>query len=117
VNIKAHLRALLMNPEIISLTADKTVYFLHANNAAPPYIEYEIYDEDGEDWAENKEIATSYYIQVDIFSKGDYTELENVIKEKMIDAGFNRSMAADLYEKDTGLYHKAMRFIFTTKTN
>lgn len=104
-----------MDAEIINLTADKDVYFLHANSANPPYLEYEIIDEYGEEWAENKEIATNYYIQIDVFSKGDYTELENKIKEKMINAGFTRSTAADLYEKDTGLYHKAMRFIYTTK--
>lgn len=114
MNIKAFLRNILIDPEIINLTADKDVYFLHANNAAPPYIEYEIFDEQGEEWAENKEIATSYYIQVDIFSKTDYTALEEKIKEKLLNAGFERSMAADLYEKDTELYHKAMRFIFTT---
>lgn len=117
MNIKAYLRNILLDPEIVSFTADETVYFLHAKNASPPYIEYEIYDEDGAEWAENEEIATDYYVQVDIFSKEDYAELENKIKEKMMNADFSRSMAADLYEKDTGLYHKAMRFIFTTNNN
>lgn len=115
MNIKAFLRSVLIDPEIVNLTADKTVYFLHANNANAPYVEYEIIDEYGEEFAENKEIATVYLVQVDIFSKGDYTNLENKTKEKMISAGFSRSMAADLYEEDTGLYHKAMRFIYTTE--
>jgi hypothetical protein len=102
-----------MDLEIVNLTADKKVYFLHATNANAPYVEYEIFDEYGVEWAENKEIATNFELQVDIYSKGDYTELENKIKEKLMSAGFVRDMAADLYEEDTELYHKAMRFTYT----
>lgn len=113
VNIKKLLKDTLSNGEILDLTADKKVYFLHANNPTTPYIEYEIFDENGQEWAENKEIATNYYVQVDVFSKGDYTNLENKIKEVMTNAGFNRSTCADLFENDTQLYHKAMRFLVT----
>lgn len=112
-NIKQFVRQVLSDKDITDLTADKKVYFLHATNANTPYIEYEIYDEHGELWAENEEIKTTYYIQVDIFSKSDYTELEEVIKQKMINAGLARTSGADLYEEDTELYHKAMRFVIT----
>lgn len=114
-NIKQYIKQMLSDTEIINLLPNKKVYFLHADSSEvkKPYIEYEIYDENGEEWAENKEIATNYYLQVDIFSLGDYTEIENKVKEKMINQGFKRSMAADLYEEDTGLYHKAMRFLIT----
>ncbi len=119
MNIKKYLKDVLSDAEIINLLPNKRIYFLHANSTSEnplktPYIEYEIFDENGEDYAENKEIATNYYIQIDIFSKGDYTDLENLIKEKMLNAGFERSMCADLYEEDTQFYHKAMRFIFTS---
>ncbi len=113
VNIKKLVKDTLSDTDILNLTADKKVYFLHAENPKPPYVEYEIFDENGEEWAENKEIATNYYVQVDIFSKKDYVDLENKIKEIMINAGFNRSMCADLYENDTQLFHKAMRFFIT----
>lgn len=112
-NIKKYTRDVLSDSAITNLTADKKVYFLHATNPLTPYIEYQMYDENGEEWAENKEIATDYYVQVDIFSKADYTALEDKIREKMASAGFRRSMAADLYEPDTELYHKAMRFVIT----
>ncbi|CUU45471.1 prohead protease [Clostridium beijerinckii] len=117
VNIKKLVKDTLSDAEILNLTADKKVYFLHANNPTSPYIEYEFYDENGEEWAENKEIATNYYVQVDIFSKTDYTNLENKIKEKMTNAGFMRSTSADLYENDTQLFHKAMRFFITLNNN
>lgn len=111
--MKEFLRSVLTDIEILKLTADNDVYFLHAKNANIPYIEYEIVNETGQKWAENKEIATNYMVQVDIFSKGDYTDLEDKIKEKMSNAGFIRDTAADLYEEDTELYHKAMRFTYT----
>ena len=113
MNIKAFLRGILLNEEITNLTFDKDVFFLHANNATSPYVEYEIFDEYGSQWAENKEISTDYYVQVDVFSKGDYTSLEEKIKEKMINAGFIREGVAHLYEEDTGLFHCALRFQIT----
>lgn len=113
-DIKEFVRNSLLDSGIIDLTGDKTVHFLHALDPKCPYIEYEFFDENVSAWEEGNEISTDYYLQVDIFSKSDYTELENAIKEKMKSLGFKRSMAADLYEKDTKLFHKAMRFIFTT---
>lgn len=111
--MKKFLRDVLRDTEILSLTADKDVYFVHATNAKTPYLEYQIIGEYGEAYAENKEVATNYTVQVDIFSVGDYTSLENKVKEKMIKAGFNRANGADLYEQETKLYHKAMRFTYT----
>ena len=113
VNIKQYTMQVLSNTEITNLLADKKVYFLHATAPHTPYLEYEIYDENGEAWAEGKEIATEYYLQVDIFSKDDYSGIEEKVKEKMLNAGFGRSGGADLYEEGTKLYHKAMRFIIT----
>lgn len=116
-NIKQYLNQVLSNNQILNLTADNEIYFLHADTPTTPYVEYEIFDEDGELWEEGKETATNYYVQIDLFSLTDYTELENKIREVMLNASFERSMAADLYEVDTKLYHKAMRFIFTTDIN
>lgn len=116
MNIKAFLRTTLLDLSITNLTGDKTVHFLHATAPVAPYVEYAIYDEEGALYAEGEEIATDYYAQVDIYSKGDYSAVEEAIKTKMKDAGFARSGGADLYEDDTKFYHKAMRFNFTTNT-
>ena len=112
VNAKQYIRNILLDAEIINLTGDKTVHYIHANNPVAPYVEYLFYDENGAEYEEGQEIETSFYLQVDIFNKGNYTDLENKIKEKLLNAGFERSMAADLYENETQLYHKAMRFTF-----
>lgn len=115
MNIKEYLLDVLKSKEIIDLLPNKKVYFLHAsstkdNPLKKPYLEYEIINEFGCEYSEGNEDFTCYIVQVDIFSTGDYTELESIVKKHMINNGFNRDMAADLYEKDTQLYHCAMRF-------
>lgn len=118
MDIKQYLFKVLNSKEIIDLLPDKRVYFLHATTPNKKlYLEYEIINEYGADYSEGKEDFTTYIVQVDIFSTGDYTELENTVKEIMLKNGFNRDMSADLYEKETGLYHKAMRFKISLPTS
>ncbi len=118
MNIKKYLKDVLSNKEIIDILPDKKVYFLHANNPNKSlYLEYEIINEYGVEYSEGKEDFTTYIVQVDIFSTGDYTQLEIIVKKVMMQNGFERDMAADLYEKETGLYHKAMRFNISLPTS
>ncbi len=111
-NIETYTRTLLMDSSIINLTADKKVYFLHAENPTPLYCEYEFYNEDGGLWEEGKEIGTFYYLQVDIFSLStqNYITLKNSIKKKLTDNGFNRISIVSIWEETTKLNHCAMRF-------
>jgi len=113
INIKQFVRSVLMNLDIINLTADKKVYLIKATNATAPYVTYTFIDEWGAEFAENDEIATNYSIQIDVYSKGDFTELVEKIKEKMKDNDFYRTSVNDFYENDTGLYHCAIRFVYT----
>lgn len=76
------------------------------------YITYFCYNEQGEEWAENEEIATGYSVQVDIWSKTDYTTLVGQVTAAMLAAGFTRASSQDLYESDTKTYHKALRFVY-----
>ena len=117
MDIVEYTKNTLSNMEILNLTGDKKIFFLRAINPTIPYVEFEVIDEYGIFHADNKEIATTYIVQVDIFSKNDYYDLEKAIRKHMNKAEFSRDMAADLYEKDTGLYHKAMRFNITLKAN
>ncbi|KEI02906.1 prohead protease [Clostridium botulinum C/D] len=116
MSIKQLLNKILNDSEIINLLPNKKAFFLRAEAPQNPYLEYEIVNEYGANYEGNKETFTTYVIQVDIFSKGDYTSLEDIVKKKLLSAGFNRDMAADLYEKDTKLFHKAMRFSITLKS-
>ncbi|NKF05302.1 prohead protease [Clostridium gasigenes] len=117
MNIKKYVKQSLEDKLIIDLLADKKVYFLHANAPKIPYLEYEIVGEYGVDWAEGKEIATDYTVQVDVFSNTDYTEIEEEIGKVMINKGFKRIGAVDLWEEQTKLFHKALRFNISRLAN
>lgn len=110
MDIKKHLLNALKNESILTLTGDNRVYFIHASNPKPPYIEYQVVSERGDFFEEGQEKYTKYLVQVDIFSNGNYTELERAVKTALINEGYCRDQAVDLFEEKTKLYHKAMRF-------
>lgn len=78
--------------------------------SSDPYVTYQFYNEYGEAFAEDKEIATTYSVQINIFTKGNFENLYKQILELMTAAGWYRIYATDLYESDTKLFHKVIRF-------
>jgi hypothetical protein len=86
---------------------------LKYSGKATTYITYFLYNEQGEAFAENKEIATSYFIQVDIFTMDDFTDLYNQVLSLMTQSGMYRNYTHELYENDTQLKHKIVRFQYT----
>lgn len=111
INIEKYLKNTLSTNEILNLTADKKVYYIHAKNAKPPYIEYMVLSDTPNFYSENDEKYSEFLIQVDIFSLGDFTEIKENINIAMINNGFIRgTVSQDMYEENTGLYHKALRF-------
>ena len=77
------------------------------------HITFFCYNEFGEVFAENRELVTGYYVQVDLWSDKDYVVLSENIKTAMESAGFKRTSSADSFEKEMKIYHKAMRFKYT----
>lgn len=62
--------------------------------------------------ADDTETQTRYSIQIDVWSKGDYTSLVQQIKDSLSGQGFRRTFENELYESDTKIYHKVIRFNF-----
>jgi hypothetical protein len=83
------------------------------DGAPDTYITFFEYNQTGSLYADDEEQATAHSIQVDIWSKGNYTELVEQVKAKLNELDFKRTSEIDLYEKDTKIYHKAIRFSFT----
>lgn len=118
MNIKKYLKETLENKELLDMLPDGRIFFLHAKNPNKQlYLEYEILDGYGTEYSENKEDFVTHFIQVDIFSTGDYTPVETKVKEKMNQAGFVGGYGPDLYEDDTQLNHKVMRFNISLQTD
>lgn len=56
-------------------------------------------------------------MQIDIWSKGDYTKLVAQVKQLMKDAGFLYSSGREMYEPDTGIYHYAITYRYSVKVS
>lgn len=102
-----------INGDIISALSDLgvPVQFQHYSGDADPYITFFTFLDKPEQHADDRETITGYYVQVDIWSKGDNTRLVGTVHQKMLAAGFRKQNFYDLYEEDLKIYHKAMRFI------
>lgn len=76
------------------------------------YITFHEYLQSGEVFEEDEEAFTGHYVQVDVWSRSDYTTLATNIKTLLIASGFKRLDEADFYEPDMGLYHKGLKFYY-----
>jgi hypothetical protein len=88
------------------------VLFQTYSGTAPTYITFFEYNQFGALHADDEEQETAHFIQVDVWSKGDYTAIVQQAKDLMTAAGFSRSTENELYEPDTKIYHKVLRFSY-----
>ncbi|MHB9949485.1 hypothetical protein CF055_10485 [Clostridium botulinum] len=77
------------------------------------YITFFCYNEQGEGFADDTEIVTGFYTQVDIWSKGNIEKLkEDTVKLLKANGFVKRTIHDGLYEPDTGIFHKVLRFFY-----
>jgi hypothetical protein len=88
------------------------ISFQKYSGASTTYITFFEYDQRGESFADDNEIDTGHYIQLDIWSKSDYSSIVSSVKSAMKAVGFTRLSETDLYEDDTKIYHKGIRFYY-----
>ena len=88
------------------------VSFQKYSGKAKEYITFHEYFGAGESYEDDFEILTGHYIQVDVWSKSDYTKLVNDVRQMLILNGFKRLNEIDLYEEDTDIYHKGLKFLY-----
>ena len=89
------------------------VSFLRYAGKATTYITYQETQEDTSFSADDDLQAYVTYYDFDIYSKGNYLSIIESVKEilKANDWRFQPSMTSqDLYEDDTGYYHKTLCF-------
>lgn len=77
-----------------------------------PAISYYEMDNSIASKADDEEYSSNISIQVDIWAKGSSkcSELAIEVNKKMEDLEFERTLATDLFEQETKIYHKTMRF-------
>ncbi len=77
-----------------------------------PRVWFFEYLEQPEWFGDGCEDARGHYVQVDIFSMDDVTALIDDVMERMDNAGFEYLSSEDLYEDDTQVYHRAIRYFY-----
>lgn len=87
-------------------------YFYPPIGAALPCVSYYEAENQFHSQADGNEYLTSLAYVVDIWSKSAMSNGETAltIDAAMQAAGFRRAFSGDLYEPDTGIHHKTMRF-------
>lgn len=89
------------------------VSFLHYDGSETAYVTYQQTDIDNVLGADNEIINYVDYYDFDIYSKGNYFPIIEGVKSILTDNGFiwqpSRD-SGDLYENDTGYYHKTLCF-------
>ena len=104
----------MINKKILSVLSPLSVpiAFQKYDGTSDTYITFHEYLQEGGEFDDDEETLTAHLIQVDIWSKADYAALASQVKYLMGLGGFKRITEEDLYEPDTKIYHKGIRFFY-----
>lgn len=82
------------------------------------YITFFSFLDNPEFYSDNKLVKMGCYIQLDIFTREDYSDLVIKVDRLMEDAGFiKRASGPESYDENTGTYQKPLRFLFYLNKN
>lgn len=103
----------LSNEKLLNLLPDRKIYRIKASsNHNVPYCTYRFYDDPPAFCAEGKVKKTRYYIQIDINSDSDFTEIEKVIRNLCESEGWEKGAIYEDIDPNTNLFFKCMRYTF-----
>lgn len=91
------------------------VSFLYYEGHGEPYIVYSQQDADGSFSGDDDLLGYVDYYDFDVYSTGNFMSIIEEVKKKLKENHFvwqpSRS-SADMYETDTGYYHKTLNFAY-----
>lgn len=90
--------------------------YLNYSGTERTYITFFEYDQGAGLEADDEEQSAIHYIQIDIYSPGNFLSVVKNVKRKMKQARFKKNFETEMYENDTKLYHKVLRFYFISET-
>jgi hypothetical protein len=112
IDVKPQVYSALTNDnELVSLLGGKRVYQLKDPNATefPRITFFEVTHFDSQ-FADDQSVAEQIELQIDIWTKGNFNSIAAVVDRVMQANGFRLIGTTELYEDDTQVYHKAMRY-------
>lgn len=106
-----------------NFTVDGTeipVSFMFYEGHGEPYVVYMQQDADGSLTGDDELLGYVDYYDFDVYSKGNYTQIIESLKAILKANNFvwqpSRS-SQDMYETDTGYYHKTLNFAILKEEN
>lgn len=113
INVKPEvLTALEGNTSLVALLGGPYIYQLKAPEGLDKYITlFELTNFDSA-WADDTALLAEVHLQVDVWVKEASTSaIAAEVDKTMKVLGFKRTGSADLYEDDTKIFHKALRYV------
>lgn len=92
------------------------VYFANYSGSDHIYVVYQEYNQAPSLHADDEEMRTKYFYQVDVFSSGNYIQTVKDLKRLMKVSGFKRTFEAGEYISELGKYRKLLRFSYDAET-
>ena len=89
------------------------VKYLFYEGHGEPYVTYQQVDADNSLSGDDDLIGYVDYYDFDVYSKGNYYPIIESMKQLLKENGFVWQLSrtsADMYETDTGYYHKTLNF-------
>jgi hypothetical protein len=90
------------------------VSFATYDSLEPTYIVFLEYNQAPLLNADDEEMYTKHFYQMDVFSDGNYTQLVKDVKNLMKSVGFGRMFESETYDPDLKKYRKIIRFSYVT---
>lgn len=98
---------------------DIPVKFLRYNGNSTTYVTYMQTHANDSLSADDELINYMEYYDFDIYSKGDYTDIVEAVIQKLEENNFRWRpswSSSDMFEDDTGYYHKTLNFAIERST-
>lgn len=92
---------------------DGGIHYLHKKENVQfknTYIEYEIIEHKGNQYSGDIRSIDEYVIQIDVFTKGSFSEIADLILEVMEEKGYLFINDYEVYENETELYSYKVKF-------
>jgi len=91
------------------------VALIYYDGHGEPYVVYRQYDDDNSYSSDDEISGYVTYYDFDVYSKGNFLPIVKAIKSILKNAGWTwqpRRDSPDMYEADTGYYHKTICFAY-----
>lgn len=102
--------ALKNDPALSKLIGGRVIFMSLPDEPEFPCITYYEQNNSPALVGDGKELTGESVMVIDVWSLGSTTAIAQAVDSVMASLYFVREFAGDLYETDTGVYHKSMRY-------